>query len=82
MIAAFLILLEWASAGLAVLAALSAVQLWALAPAIVGAAAAAIAALARMIALRRASGLYRDADLRAVFARGTGRPVNDDRGRR
>ncbi|UIY44115.1 hypothetical protein [Methylobacterium radiotolerans] len=80
MIGAALTLLEWAAAGLAAIALVSAVQVGTYEPALVGLAAAGIAALARLISIRRASGVYSDAALRPLVGRRLGRSVNDNGG--
>lgn len=80
MIGAALTLLEWATAGLATVAVVSAVQVWTYEPALVGLAAAGIAALARLISFRRVTGVYSDAALRPLLGRRPGRSVNDNGG--
>lgn len=72
--------LEWATAGLAAVAFVSAVQIWTYEPALVGLAAVGIAGLARLITIRRASGVYTDAALRPLVGRRPGRSVNDNGG--
>jgi hypothetical protein len=68
--------LEWATAGLATVAFVSAIQAGTYQPAIVGIAAAGIAGLARLISIRRATGIYSDAALRPL----RGRAINDNGG--
>lgn len=80
MIGAGLTLLEWAAAGLATVAVVSAVQVWTYEPALVGLAAAGVAALARLISIRRATGVYSDAALRPLVGRSLSRSVNDNGG--
>lgn len=80
MIGAVLALLEWATAGLATVAIVSAVQLGTYQLTLVGFAAAGIAALARLISFRRATGLYSDAALRPLIGRIPNRSVNDNGG--